>query len=416
MTNFEIPLAVLYTGLGAVLLSLVVATIQNNWSLRVFFILALRLAIGWHFLFEGLHKIHSHRVGPTETNRVFSSEPYFRMAPGPAGELMRKQFNNPAVWIATSVRTKKEIPAEVFASWSVEEQATACPEVIANDLETLESRIVDVVKAEAEKELVAADADEKKALAAAKTDDERTAIKTQSEKDRVAARNKAEKSQQIAKQRITEAKAEYARWLYGVDKRDTKVKFVSGDDVPFSAPQRLAHLDWLRNEVQAAEERLRAGLGQGYNTEQKRASELRTEFIDAESSLASDAQAFLTELKTDLNGGKAEEVSKLVSRGQRMDLITMWFLVGVGVCLLAGFCTPLACLLGAGFLVMTYLAHPAFPWYPLPPNTEGNPVFINKNVIECIALLVILVHPTGRWMGIDALLGRICCRRKPTTT
>ena len=33
---------------------------QNGWSLRVFFLLALRLAIGWHFLFEGLHKIHSH--------------------------------------------------------------------------------------------------------------------------------------------------------------------------------------------------------------------------------------------------------------------------------------------------------------------------------------------------------------------
>ena len=28
---------------------------------------------------------------------------------------------------------------------------------------------------------------------------------------------------------------------------------------------------------------------------------------------------------------------------------------------------------------MTYLTHPPFPWLPLPPNTEGNPLFINKN-------------------------------------
>ena len=64
----------------------------------------------------------------------------------------------------------------------------------------------------------------------------------------------------------------------------------------------------------------------------------------------------------------------------------MWFLVAVGACLMAGLFTRLACLLGAGFLVMTYLTYPPFPWYPLPPMTEGNPVFINKNVIECLAL------------------------------
>ena len=67
----------------------------------------------------------------------------------------------------------------------------------------------------------------------------------------------------------------------------------------------------------------------------------------------------------------------------------MWFLVAVGACLMAGLFTRLACLLGAGFLVMTYLAYPPFPWYPLPPNTEGNPVFINKNVIEALALLAL---------------------------
>jgi uncharacterized membrane protein YphA (DoxX/SURF4 family) len=74
---------------------------------------------------------------------------------------------------------------------------------------------------------------------------------------------------------------------------------------------------------------------------------------------------------------------------------------------LAGLFTPLACLVGAGFLVLTYLTHPPFPWYPLPPGTEGNPLFINKNVIECLALLVIAVHPTGRWMGLDSLWCRL---------
>ena len=65
----------------------------------------------------------------------------------------------------------------------------------------------------------------------------------------------------------------------------------------------------------------------------------------------------------------------------------------VGACLLAGLFTRLACLVGAGFLVMTYLTHPPFPWYPLPPNTEGNPLFVNKNVIEALALLVLAMLP-----------------------
>jgi uncharacterized membrane protein YphA (DoxX/SURF4 family) len=95
-----------------------------------------------------------------------------------------------------------------------------------------------------------------------------------------------------------------------------------------------------------------------------------------------------------------------------MDSVTMWFLVAVGAGLMAGLFTRLACLLGAGFLVMTYLTYPPFPWYPLPPMTEGHPVFINKNVIECLALLALASMPTGRWMGLDALFCRMF-RRNP---
>jgi hypothetical protein len=69
-------------------------------------------------------------------------------------------------------------------------------------------------------------------------------------------------------------------------------------------------------------------------------------------------------------------------------------------------------LLAAGFLVMTYLAFPAFPWYPIPPNTEGNPLFINKNIIETLALLALACMPTGRWLGLDALVLRPFCRYK----
>ena len=54
----------------------------------MFFLILLRLAIGWHFFFEGYHKIHSDEIGPTETSKPFSSEMYFREATGPLGPLM----------------------------------------------------------------------------------------------------------------------------------------------------------------------------------------------------------------------------------------------------------------------------------------------------------------------------------------
>ena len=90
----------------------------------------------------------------------------------------------------------------------------------------------------------------------------------------------------------------------------------------------------------------------------------------------------------------------------------MWFLVGVGACLMAGLFTRLACLLGVGVPGDDVPAYPPFPWYPLPPRTEGNPVFINKNVIEAIALLHIATFPTGSWLGLDALVSRMFRRRR----
>ena len=53
---------------------------------------------------------------------------------------------------------------------------------------------------------------------------------------------------------------------------------------------------------------------------------------------------------------------------------------------------------------MTYLAAPPFPWLPTPPNSEGNYLYINKNVVEMFALLVLATTASGRWFGVDALI------------
>jgi uncharacterized membrane protein YphA (DoxX/SURF4 family) len=61
-----------------------------NTLTRVFLVL-LRLAIGWHFFFEGMEKINSLSVGETTTNRPFSSAGYLGEATGPFADFFRDQ-------------------------------------------------------------------------------------------------------------------------------------------------------------------------------------------------------------------------------------------------------------------------------------------------------------------------------------
>src|SRR4051794_21491224 len=66
---------------------------MQRWT--AIFLVLLRLAIGWHFLFEGMQKLHSHYVGTTATSRPFSSAGYFREAPRPLGSLFRATTGAP---------------------------------------------------------------------------------------------------------------------------------------------------------------------------------------------------------------------------------------------------------------------------------------------------------------------------------
>jgi uncharacterized membrane protein YphA (DoxX/SURF4 family) len=448
-----IPLAILYAGLAGTVLALIVATITNGWSPRVFFLLALRLAIGWHFLFEGLYKVNSYYTGPTDTNRVFTSEPYFKVAPGPLGERMRKEFSDPDKVIAEKVKAAEEISPADFAKLPLADQAAKCPASVAAQFDAAEENAQQTFKAAAEKELKAAtdaeakavkaatDAEAKAAKAAAdaeallarvpllsaekvkvEVDKARAKAKADADKARAKAKTDADKARQEAQQKIDSyqeggkalvvaAKAAYARWVYGADTRDCTIKTITGE-VPLTGPQRIEHLGWLRAKAKDAADRETNGLGNGTGTDTKRVAEFRMDAQTAASDLARDANAFIDELKKDLNGGKAVEETPTESRGKKLDRLTMWFLVAVGSLLMGGLFTRVACVLAAGFLVMTYLAHPPFPWYPLPPNTEGNPVFINKNVIEALALLALACYPTGRWLGLDALVLRPFCKYK----
>jgi len=86
------------------------------------------------------------------------------------------------------------------------------------------------------------------------------------------------------------------------------------------------------------------------------------------------------------------------------DFLVKYGLTAVGICLIAGFLTRTACVAGALYLVFFYLAMPALPWLPESPRSEGHYLFINKNIIEMVALLALATTLSGRWVGLDGLI------------
>jgi len=113
-------------------------------------------------------------------------------------------------------------------------------------------------------------------------------------------------------------------------------------------------------------------------------------------------------------GPLAEQFKSLASRPDMLanaDLITMWGLTIVGVCLMLGLFTRLASVIGIGFILLFYLAAP--PWigyfYAIP--SEGSYLLVNKNLVELSALVVILLTGSGRFAGLDRIVHGLIRRR-----
>jgi uncharacterized membrane protein YphA (DoxX/SURF4 family) len=74
--------------------------------------------------------------------------------------------------------------------------------------------------------------------------------------------------------------------------------------------------------------------------------------------------------------------------GHWMDLAISWTLVLVGLCLISGFRLTAAAWVAAGLLAAFYLAAPPWPGFPVPPG-EGHYLFVDRNLIEMLAVLVV---------------------------
>jgi thiosulfate dehydrogenase [quinone] large subunit len=89
-----------------------------------------------------------------------------------------------------------------------------------------------------------------------------------------------------------------------------------------------------------------------------------------------------------------------------IDFLNVWGLIAIGLGLILGLFSRVAISAGIALLVLYYFSHPPFPGIKYSLPMEGSYLYVNKVLIEMAALLVLLVFPTSRRIGLDRLIFR----------
>ncbi len=87
-----------------------------------------------------------------------------------------------------------------------------------------------------------------------------------------------------------------------------------------------------------------------------------------------------------------------------VDMFNIWGLILLGLAFILGLFERPAYILGILLLAFYYLSHPPFVGLRYAVPGEGSYLIVNKNLIELLALAVLYVFPSGRYIGIDRLI------------
>jgi len=354
--------------------------------LFVVFLLLLRIAIGWHFCYEGVEKIESFDAGSRSTTKPFTSAGYLRESNGPFAPVFRNVAGDPdkealdrlvinpgGEQLEGRATYKELLPEAVKQDWEDYLRRFIAHYDLPAELQDRARQSMDQAQELAARWLAGAATEEKG------SDDPKPFYEVERSLD-----NATVKLKRTPRERVQ-------------DYRDTleRIKRIEKDEQPaFDSPVRK-DLNTLKGEART----------------------LRTELL-------ADLNKFLINRLDPLLTADAEMTAKkkekgplpapVSSRNWWTDRIVAYGLVVVGVCLIIGFFSRTNAVLAALFLLSLYLAMPPWPGLPDNPRAEGHYLIVNKNLIEMLALLVLATLPTGRWLGLDGLVHALNPFRKRT--
>lgn len=116
-----------------------------------------------------------------------------------------------------------------------------------------------------------------------------------------------------------------------------------------------------------------------------------------------DSQGFLSETFQSVAGNEA-----LLNIS---NLINIYGLTVIGLCLILGCFSRIASIGAVAFLLLYYLSHPPYIGSDYMMPTEGSYLWVDKNVIEIGALMVLIYFPTSHIIGLDRYISRLTNRR-----
>lgn len=332
-------LTLLLAGVSVFLLPLPAAEKVRCPATR-FCLVALRLAIGWHFAVEGLDKIQS---------QAWTSEGYLRESTGPLAPFFRD---------------------------------------LAGD------RLIDKLTVTPDGAIAPALADEWQAYL-----------------DALSVRYEFATVQQAIAQKELEAAMTRTAAVFTTGKKEVGIpsEYPPLLTLQLTMPERLKKHEELETEIRRIETEDLPQKGRdafpAWRTAKANLARWRAD-------LKRDLDKETTEMKTSLS--KLMQVAPLPFSVERpysswtmldwSDFLVKYGITAVGLCLLVGLLTRTACVVGALYLLLFFLAMPPLPNWPEIQRSEGHYLFINKNIIEMLALLVLATTRSGRWAGLDGLL------------
>lgn len=349
---------------------------ESGWGRGTrFFLVLLRLAIGWHFLIEGLDKLH---------DQGWTSETYLRESVGPLAPVFRDLAGDRLAERLT-VGADGGLPPALEAEWDAYFERFKDRYDLDENQEDLARAILAQVKAEA--------------------------LETLTVTKRPVAVPSPKSPSLMVDMTLQERLAE-------LKKREERVRQIQNDELPAASKREEEETFARLRDAKASAARLRA--------------DLKAELAGLNSYLVSmlaEGPVLTAGQLTSENGGAVFEVPGFERTAKTSvehafrrslwhwslldwsDFLVKWGLVVVGGCLLLGLLTRTACVVGAGYLLMFFLAMPPLPGYPESPRAEGHYLYVNKNIIEMFALLALATTRSGRWAGLDALFALF--RRHP---
>jgi len=402
-----------------------------------FFLVLLRLAIGWHLFIEGVTKLESMATGPTATSKPFSSRGYLQQSQGPLGTYFRGMAGDPDRTLDTKLNYLTLAPGRPGSE--------AVSAALRQEYGDYLNRFLKHYGISGDQEKQARVLLDKHLDAVgewfqpgrgAKTVTRDYSFATISPTIDVPARIAEYRSRlkelgelqdawnlrfdhDVTKTRITVLRTEIAS-LRGelqkdLDEHATRLK---------AALEKLLTPEQAARDAEAYRTQLLLALKTRGSTPDHQAA---AELVKAASAAQRADLVALAETNPEqfLNGVQQDaDLRKVLLRISNVhaappvhlgdtwmldwsDKIVAWGLTLGGLGLLLGCFTRLSCLLGAALLLLFYLSLPPLPGLPENPMAEGKYLFINKNLVESLALLALATTRSGRWLGIDALLAYV---------